>query len=284
MPVINVNDIGAINEQKQIMVVNNNSNQNILLIGSCRMTPFLNYLIHHDLFGVNYNYLCILVHIPQMKQLSEEIIHNEHIKSQLFKSTILIAEYMRNYNYFNTQRDSEKCIFRVYDSFSREIILPNWPDTCLYVKDIVHYKNLQNEFKQFLNKEINIEQFGYILQTHRQKELQRHFSVLNKSKAPWHHLINYTLSNLNDHRLGYTLNHPTNLYFIEMYRLLIEHFFAQSPYFLPQSVIELNRQHDFLRSDSTDTKLTYYDRLCFGCTINEHYLDENESNHYILNG
>lgn len=281
MTIISVDDICNINGKKQIMIVNNNSNENILLIGSCRMTPFLNYMMHHhDLFGNKYNYLCIFVHIPQMKELSEEIIHNEEIKSQLFKSTILIAEYMKHYNYFNTQRDSEKCIFRVYDSFSREIILPNWPDTCLYVKDIVHYKNLQNEFKQLLNKEISIQDFGYILQTYRTKELQRHTSVLNKAKEPWHYLINYTNSNLNNRRLGSSINHPTNLYFMEMYRLLIEHFFAQPPYFLPQSIIDLNNQYDFFPNH---TKLTYYDHLCFGVNINEHYLDENESNHYILN-
>lgn len=284
MTIISVNDICAVNEQKQIMVINNHSNENILLIGSCRITPFLNYMMHHhELFGNKYNYLCILVYMPQMQQLSEEIIYNEDIKSQISKSKILVAEYTKSYNYFNTHRDSEKCIFKLYDSFTHEIILPNWPDTCLYVKDIIHYKNLRNEFIQLLNKEINIQDLGYILQTYRIKELEKHFSVINKAKAPWHHLIHCTNSLLNTHRLAYTLNHPANLYFCEMYRLLVEHFFTQHP-FLPQSVIDVNNQCDFLRNDAVDTKLTYYDKLCFGCAINENYLDENESNNYILNG
>ena len=283
MTIITVNDIVSINEKKEIMIVNNNSDENILLIGACRMTPFLNYLIHHDLFGNKYNYLCILVHVPQMKQLSEEIIYNENLKSQIFKSTILIAEYLKNYNYFNTQRLSEKCIFRVYDSFTHEIILPNWSDICLYTKDLIKYKNIKNEFIQFVNKQISLEEFTAILKNCQNKELERHFLVLNKASAPWQHLITFTKNNLNTYKLAHTINHPTNLYFIEMYRLLVEHFFAQPPYFLPQSVIDIN-SYEFLNPNGVDPNLTYYDRVCLGYNIHVHYLDENESNNYILNG
>ena len=62
--VIYVNDITSVNSQNKIMVVNNNSNQNILLIGSCRISPFLNYLMNYDLFGNKFNYLCVLVYVP----------------------------------------------------------------------------------------------------------------------------------------------------------------------------------------------------------------------------
>ena len=55
---------------------------------------------------------------------------------------------MKNYNYFNTDRVYEKCIFKVYDSFKHEIILPNWCDICLYAKDLIKYKNLKNEFRE----------------------------------------------------------------------------------------------------------------------------------------
>lgn len=281
MQIISVNDIVNVNQKKQIMVVNNNSNESILLIGGCRITPFLNYLIHHDLFGNKYNYLCVLVYVPEMIQLSEEIIYNEKMKSQLFTSKILIAEYIQNYNYFNTYRLTEKCIFRVYDSFQHEIILPNWNDICIYAKDLINYKNLEMEFRQLLNGDITLPEFTVIIQSAQQKELDRYFKILEKAKMPWPYLKNFIHLNLNTYRLSYTLNHPTNMYSIEMYRLLIEHFFATSPYFLPQNLIDLNNKYEFLKT-GVDTKLTYYDHVCLGYKIQEDYLDEENSNTYIL--
>ena len=279
--VLSVNNIVDVNNRKQIMIVNNHSHENILLIGSCRIVPFLNYLMHHDLFGNKFNYLCILVYVPEMIQLSEEIIFNEEIKKQICGSTILFSEYVKNYNYFNTQRLTEKSIFNIHNSFTREIIIPNWGDICLYTKDLIQYKNLKNEFDQLIKHEISLQDFTTILQNCQKQELQRHANLLNKSNYP--ELITFTNSNLTWLKLAHTLNHPSNIYFIEMYRLIIEKNFAQSPYFLPQSVIDVHSSCEFLKNDGVDTKLTYYDRVCLGININnQHYLDENQSNHYIL--
>jgi hypothetical protein len=281
MKIISVNDICKINEQKQIMVVNNNAPENILLIGSCRITSFLNYLIHDDMFSNKYNYLCILVYMPQMIELSEDIIYNEPIKNQLFKSKILIGEYIKTYNYFNTDRNYEKCIFRVYSSFTHEIILPNWNDICLYVKDLIVHKNIKPKFEQLMRKEINLEDFTKYVKECQEKEIERHLNVLTKSK--WPELIYFTMSTYKKYRLAYSINHPTNLYFIEMYRLLIEKFFKKPQFHVPKKLIELNNSYDFLKNEPVDTKLTYYDRICLGITIdNERYLNEDESNIYLL--
>lgn len=283
---VSVNDILAVNDQKKIMVINNNVNENILLIGSCRITPFLNYLINHDLFGRNYNYLCVMVHNPQMKILSEDIIYNNEIKDQLFKSKYLFAEYIKNYNYFNTQRLTEKCIFRVYDSFQKEIILPNWQDICLYAKDLINnigihdFNGIKNEFKQLINGEIHTHDFLKLLQLVQQKELDRYYKLLQKSNFP--ELITFIKINLQNIRLSLTINHPTNFYFLEMFRLVMEKYFYGSPYFLPQSLIDSTRE-EYLINSAIDTKLTFYDYHYLGYRIHEHYLDEMESRNYILN-
>jgi len=280
MQIVSVNDICSINEKKEIMVINNNSNENILLIGTCRITPFLNYLINDELFGNKYNYLCVLVYMQEMVELSEEIIYNEQIKTQLFNSTILIAEYLKNFNYFNTSRIYEKCIFRVYSSFKHEIILPNWNNICLYTKDLINHKNIKIDFNKFINKEISLEEFTNILQNCQKKEVKRYIEILIKAK--WPELIDFIIDNYKNYRLSYTINHPANLHFIEMYRLLITKYFM-ADYLLPQSVIELNTSYEFLKNDAVDTKLTYYDKICLGLNINTNYLDENESNIYLLN-
>ena len=274
------NDIINVNEQKQIMVLNNNSSENILIIGSCRMTPILNYLINHNLFGNKYNYLCVLVHLPEMVQLSEDILYNDDIKLQITQSKMLFAEYCKSYNYFNTQRLTTKSIFRIYNSFTHEIILPNWSDICLYARDLIYYKDLKNIFYQFLRNEISFQDFTAILQFHQEKELERHYAVLNRANFP--ELIIFTSMNLKTLRLANTLNHPTNIYNIELFRLIIEKFFEQSPYFLPQSVIDINT-NEFLGDSTTNTKLTFYDRVCLGINIDTNYLSEEESNNYIIN-
>lgn len=273
-----VNNIVDINDQKKIMVINNNSNENILLIGSCRITAFLNYLINHDLFGNKYNYLCVLIYVPQMIILSEDIIYNDEIKCQLSKSKFLFAEYCKNYNYFNTQRLSEKCIFRVYDSFEKEIILPNWQDICLYSKDLILNKGIKNEFIQLINGEIHTHDFINLLQKTQESELERYYDLLKKANFP--ELISFIKLNLQNIRLTNTLNHPTNFYFLEMFRLIIEKFFLGGPYFLPQSLIDVTRD-EFLKSEN-DTKLTFYDYHYLGYRINENYIDEMESRNYIL--
>jgi len=280
-----VNDIHNINDQKQIMVINNNSNENILLIGSCRITPFLNYLINHDLFGNKYNYLCVLLYNPQMIILSEEIIFNNEIKDQLFKCKFLFAEYCKNYNYFNTQRLTEKCVFRVYDSFEKEIILPNWQDICLYSKDLItkrgihNYNGIVNEFKQLINGEMHNYDFFELLQNVQNIELERYYDILKKANFP--ELISFIQINLQNIRLANSQNHPSNFYFLEMYRLVIEKYFLGGPFFLPQSIIDATRE-EFLKSNC-DTKLTFYDYHCLGYRINENYMDEIESRNYILN-
>jgi len=274
-----VNNIVDVNDKKQIMVINNNSNENILLIGSCRITPFLNYLINHELFGNKYNYLCVLLYNPQMIILSEDIIYNNEIKEQLFKCKFLFGEYSKNYNYFNTQRLTEKCIFRVYDSFEKEIILPNWQDICLYSKDLINYKGIKNEFIQLINGEMHKQDFINILQQVQKNELDRYFDLLKKANFP--ELISFVNINFQTIRLSNSLNHPSNFYFLEMFRLVIEKFFLGGPYFLPQSLIDANRE-EFLKSEN-DTKLTFYDYHYLGFRISENYMDEIESRNYILN-
>jgi len=276
---ITVGDIFQVNDQKRIMVVNNNANQNILLLGSCRITPFLNYMLNHDIFGNNYNYLCVLVYNDQMKALSEDIINNEEIRHQICRSKYLFAEYMLNYNFFNTNRSSNQSIFNIYDSFEKEIILPNWNNICLYAKDIVKFKDLKNEFNRALCNEIHINDFAQKLKETQEKELERYYSILRKANFP--DLIDYVNSIVKTYRIAHTLNHPTNLLFIQLYRLVIEKYFTGGSYHFPESVLSANSE-EFLQNKDHDTKLTFYDYHYLNIQINESYLDEQESVNYLL--
>jgi hypothetical protein len=271
---IKVEDILQVNDQKRIMVVNNNANQNILLLGSCRITPFLNYMLNHYMFGNNYNYLCVMVHNHQMKVLSEDVINNEEIKHQICRCKYLLSEYMVNYNLFNTSRSSDKNIFKIYDSFEKEIILPNWSNICLYAKDLVQFKDLKNEFNRALCNEIHINDFAQKLRETHEKELERYYNILRKANFP--ELIDYVKSIVTTYRIANTLNHPSNLLFIQLYRLVIEKYFTGGTYHFPESVLSANSE-EFLQNKDDDTKLTFYDYHYLGIRIPENYLDEQES-------
>ena len=245
--IVTVNDIEKFYEKNEIMIFNNNADKNILLIGSCRITAILNYLInHHELFGNKYNYLVILVHVQEMIQLSKTVVSNDFIKKQIRNSSILISEYTVKYNYFNTSTYVDKNLYQIYDSFAKKILLPNWPDTCLYVRDLIKYKSLKDYLHKFIKKEIDLQNFGFILQNCQKKELERFFEVVKK--AGFTELIPFIKSNLKTNRLSNTINHPTNLYFIELYRIIIEKHFASPGYVLPKSVIDSNNV-DFLSND-----------------------------------
>ena len=277
--VIVVNDIVNVNTQNKIMVVNNNSHQNILLIGGCRITPFLNYLLNYELFGNKFNYLCVLVYVPEMIQLSENLLFNDDIKKQICCSTILFSEYIKSYNYFNTVKNAEKSIFHIKHQFNYEIILPNWNNICLYTKELIQYKNLKNDLCKFHNNEISFQEFTNILKKCHENELQRHFNIL--IKANFIELIDFIKFHLNLVKLSHTLNHPSNRYFLEMFRVVLKKYFNTN--YIPQSIINMNNSYEFLGNEDVDTKLTYYDSICLGINIpNKHYLDKNESNKYLL--
>jgi hypothetical protein len=235
--------------------------------------------MNYDLFGNKFNYLCVLVYVPEMKQLSENVLFNDEIKNQISCSTILFSEYIQSYNYFNTCKHQEKNIYTIHKNFNYEIILPNWDSICLYTNDLIKGKNLKNYLCKLHNNEISFQEFTNILKNTHENELQRHFNVLIKAKFP--ELIDFTKNHLHKVKLSHTNNHPSNHYFLEMFRLVLNKYFNTN--YIPQIIIDINNSSEFL-THMNDIKLTYYDSICLGININNvKYLDLNESNEYLLN-
>jgi hypothetical protein len=277
--IININDIAHVNRQTQLCVLDNGAQQNILLIGSCRIMPLLNYLISDEYFGNNYNYLCILVYIPEMVELSIDIINNEYtdLRNQIANSSILFCEYIKNYNYFNTDTSLEKNIFQLHSLFETIISLPNFQDPCIYSVDIILYKNLKEEFHQLIKNEITIIEFTKKIKEIQNSEKDRYYNVIQKSDIP--DLLHFVKDNVNCKRIAYVYNHPTNMLFIKMYELIVNKFFNRN---VSEQVMICNNRQEFL-SNTDNRKLTFYDKHCLGFTINEEYLNEEDSNEYILN-
>uniref|UniRef100_A0A6C0HZ42 Polysaccharide biosynthesis enzyme WcbI domain-containing protein n=1 Tax=viral metagenome TaxID=1070528 RepID=A0A6C0HZ42_9ZZZZ len=272
---ISVNDIMSINNNENICICDRKSDKNILLIGSCRITPFLNYIANDNYFD-SYNILAVMVHNTQMKKISETLIENEAIKKDIYKTTIFIHEFCRNSDYFNIPKDKEKNIYQIKPIFDIDISLPNYQDPCIFTKDIIFYRN-SIEFDKYIKNEMIFDEFSKILQDLQHAEKTKYYNVILKSELP--ELLEFVKNNIDNNRMAHTINHPSNFLFIKMYELILQKWFHRE---IPESVFNFNKKYEYLSSDGYSTKLTYYDKECLNYNINEEYLNEQDSNTYIL--
>jgi len=115
------------------------------------------------------------------------------------------------------------------------------------------------------------------LDAHFKAELNRYYKVIDKSIMP--ELKNFVEENVLHHRIAHTINHPTNLLFLEMFRLILLNVFGFS---LPASIVHISNSHEFLPSEGYAIHLTWYDSMCLKYEWNETVFDKEESDRYLL--
>jgi hypothetical protein len=273
---ISVNDIVYKNQANNIMIVDRHSSKNILFLGSCRITPFINYFANDPIFN-SYNILGILIHIPEMAQLSKALLDNEEVKNDIYNSTIFIHEYIKHFDYLNTCRKQDKHIFQIKDTFETVICLPNYQNPAIYAQDIIYY-HIFNEFYIYLNKTITFQEFTDLLKKRQQEQKEKYYTIISKSSLP--ELNDFVINNIDSHRIAHTINHPTNLLFLKMYEIILKKFFNRDT--VCNEVIHCNKTEFLTTPGGYSTKLTYYDKI-LGITINEEYMNEEDSNIYLDN-
>lgn len=220
-----------------------------------------------------------MVHTEGAVKMSITANTNDYLKSVISKSSILITEYVINYNFFNTSRESTQNIFKIYDNFDIHISLPNCKKITLFSKDIITYDSACNKmYLDYIKGLIPIEILKEFLEEKRNNEVDRYCKIIEKSDVS--EMSQFIKDNVMDKRLFHTINHPTNILFIEMQRILLKKFFDRD---IPIEVIELNNLHEFLPSHGYNTQLTYYDDMCLHYVINENYLSKEDSDTYFLN-
>jgi hypothetical protein len=270
-------EIDSKNKNGNIMIVDNNAKINILLIGSCRITAYLNYFLNDENFGKKYNYVCILVFLPTMIELSMNIMGNDRMKQIIRNSGILIREYIINYNYFNTVRTQECNIYKIKDSFEYDVLLPNY-DVVIYARDIMMYdEDMKTTFNSYINNDVSLDSLSEKMQLKHKKELEKYYNIISKTDVP--ELKVFVQNNVYNKRIGCTLNHPTNALSLEVYRLILKNKFNKE---IPASVIDVNSKIEFLNSDAYKSRYTYYDRTILNIMLDEVMYDKCLSDRYIL--
>jgi hypothetical protein len=155
-----------------------------------------------------------MVHNTEMIALSKTIIDNEDIKQEIYKTTILVHEFCRNFDYLNTSRDAEKNIYKIKDKFDIHVSLPNYQDPNIYAKDIILCKTVSNDFHKYMDKEISLEEFLKVLKDTQTKEKKRYYDVIHKSDLP--EMYDFIVENIHNKRIAHTINHPSNFLFIKI--------------------------------------------------------------------
>lgn len=120
-----------------------------------------------------------------MVDLSLSIIHNDTIKSLISKSTILICEYMINYNYFNTSPAMKLNIYKIHNSFEHQILLPNY-SRLIYVKDIIMHgsKDTVDLFKSYVSGLVSFDDFSENIYSIHIRELNKYYDIIKKTSVP----------------------------------------------------------------------------------------------------
>lgn len=209
----------------------------LLILGSCRVNPYLNYLtdLHTD-----YKIYCIHPYAYNQEQL-EGLEHNDQLH-QIFSDTkVFIKEYHANYGIFNTLDKHEKNIYQFGMSPDLDLTIPAWNDHFVYVNDIKEWC-----------KELDPDKIHQIAKANYNK------FYTNCAKTDFPEVIEWFFDNFTKKRLSWNFNHITKDYSVKVFELLNSKF------------LKLPITNDFLDNLNVDhlqdakTELTNLDRDFFG--------------------
>ncbi len=120
-------------------------NVNILILGSCRTVPYLNYLDRYNrlssepykIFIIEPNNYHWNVHDQpvNLEEVLTKLETDERILDVLSRTNIFIHEHYANFGMFNTSKDSEKNIYQFGIKPDIDIAIPNFHNHFILEKD-----------------------------------------------------------------------------------------------------------------------------------------------------
>lgn len=175
----------------------------IFLQGSCRVNPYLNYLV--DL-NTDYKIYCMHPYVYTQEQLIA-LEQNEKLREILENTTIFIKEYHANYGIFNTLDKHEKNIYQFGMRPFQDITLPAFNDHFVFVNDIKEWC-----------KELDPDKIYQIAQANYSKFYQ------NCAKTDFPEMVEWFHQNFTQKRLNWNFNHITKDYSMRVFEMLNEKF------------------------------------------------------------
>lgn len=222
-------------KQKQFEVFrtgNPDSKEVILIIGSCRSVPYLNYLDHYS--RVNGNRFLIYFIDPfnynwdkdENRVDAEAVITSLETDKNLLdifsSTTIFIHEYYSHFGMFNTSKDAEKNIYKFGINPKLDITIPNFHDVFIMFNDIAKF---DNEIRKMAQEDLQV------LKTLSAQTLDRMFEIsqnnLNKFystclKSDFPEMADWFKDNFLKTRLYWTYNHVSKFFTLKIFQFMNE--------------------------------------------------------------
>lgn len=241
--------------------------QKILIIGSCRTVPYVNYFSEWNEANGNPFTVCFIdpynwcFDLSNNRRDHSEVIlgmEKDETMLELFASTdICIHEYYRNFGMFNFDSGEAKNIYQFGMKPSIDICIPNWNDYFVLFGDIVSFDieirkkaiadyNVLGELSAALQEDI------YDIS---QANLSKFYNVCMKSSLP--EFGPHFFSNFLKKRYFWNSNHVTKEFTIDVFKLMNKKFLNLSlgKGFYPNHIDMFS---------NVQTSLTTYDILWHG--------------------
>lgn len=274
-----INTIHIKNAQYSVFRTGNaQSKEVILIIGSCRSVPYLNYLDHYNKKNAN-RFLIYFIdpfnynwdkneNRVDMQQVITGLETDKNLLNIIGSVKIFIHEYYKNFGMFNTFKDGDKNIYQFGMKPEIDITVPNFHDVFLMFNDIAKFDNeikakLQNDFKTIgqPSKETLQNMFDIT-----QKNIGKFYEVCLKSDFP--QMKEYFENNFLTTRLFWTYNHVSKFFTLKMFEWMNEKFLHLS---LPSSFWnEIGKEDMFANNYTSPTK---YDKMFYNYQWNEPEVD-----------
>lgn len=246
----------------------------ILIIGSCRTVPYLNYLnIWNEqngnrftiTFADPYNW-CYDINDNRIN-LEEKInsLETDERLLDLFKSVkYFIHEYYVNFGLFNCDKNADKNIYQFGIKPEVDICIPNWNDCFVLVADIISF---DSEVRKKVLADYNVldklsDQTIKELYIRSQNNIEKFYEVCMKSDVPEmkrHFQLNHIFN-----RFFWNSNHVSKDFTLAVFKFINEDYLHLE---LSESFWEEISEHDMYANNYTF--LTDIDIQIYGYKWNE---------------
>lgn len=270
--------INTINIKQQQFTVfktgNPNSKDTILIIGSCRSVPYLNYLDYYNKLNgdkylirfidpFNYNW-----DKDENRVDAEKVIlsleTDQNLLDIISSTKIFIHEYYGNFGMFNTFKEKEKNIYKFGMNPEIDITIPNFHDVFIMFNDIAKFDPeiramLTEDFKA--NQKPSQETLRNMFEIS-QANINKFYGVCLKSDFP--EMKDWFEQNFLTTRLYWTYNHVSKHFTLKMFEWMNDKFLHLP---LPSSYWNHIAKTDMF--DNNYTSPTKYDKLFYNYQWNE---------------
>ena len=178
----------------------------VVIIGSCRVVPFLNYLRLWNALNENKLHIICLNPIEMWAGVGTEVIDGVNQKLQNYQLgdvDYLICEHLQDCGMINTVRTSSQ---NVYESLGCrpkvEIRLPNWNDMHIFDQEALVHSGANGEYSH-----LSFDEKVVFIRDQTIMHKKRFLSHCSRSSFP--DLAEWVAENWSTIRMGWTSNHPS---------------------------------------------------------------------------